>query len=72
VPEVITDQVSNFLIELGSSGVWSKPNGDSLALIGYLSFESDVEAVKSSVYNYLDELRALGFPVSEKKLICER
>jgi len=38
VPEVITDQVSNFLIELGSRGVWFKPNGDNLALIGYLSF----------------------------------
>ena len=41
VSETVADQVCNSLIKLGSSGVWCKPAGENIAVIGYLSDDSD-------------------------------
>ena len=65
VSEEIADQVSNFLIDSGSVGVWTKPKGDSLAVIGYLSDKSKSNIIRNSITRYLDELRKLGLVVGE-------
>jgi hypothetical protein len=67
VPETVADQVSNFLIELGSIGVWSRPAGENIAAIGYLSDNSDPDTINGSILQYLDELKMLGFQTGESK-----
>ncbi len=57
VSENVADQVSNFLIDSGSVGVWTKPKGGNLAIIGYLSDKSNSNIIRNSVTHYLDELR---------------
>jgi ribosomal protein L11 methyltransferase len=63
VSEAVSDQVSNFLIDLGSAGVWTKPQGDNLAVISYLSDKSESKVIRNSITRYLDELRKLGLNV---------
>ena len=63
VSENVSDQVSNFLIDSGSVGVWTKPGGDNLAVIGYLSDGSESNIIRNSITRYLDELRKLGLNV---------
>ncbi len=65
ISEEIADQVSNFLIESGSEGVWTKPVGENWAIIGYWSNDLDTTRIKSSISLYLDELRKLGLDVGE-------
>ncbi len=38
VPLGIADPVGNFLMDLGSKGVWFKPDVKGSAVIGYLSY----------------------------------
>jgi ribosomal protein L11 methyltransferase len=61
VPEEIADQMSNFLIELGSPGVWINPKGKNLIITGYLSEKSKSKYIKISLDCYLAELKDLGF-----------
>ncbi|MGB8657492.1 MAG: 50S ribosomal protein L11 methyltransferase [Candidatus Zixiibacteriota bacterium] len=68
VPEGIADQVSSLLMDLGSQGVWSKPDGEESILIGYLSNQSDGRAVADLILHYLDELRILGFDVGDSRV----
>ncbi len=68
VSEEIAEQTSNFLIELGSAGVWTKPKGDSLAVIGYLPDKSKSNIIRNSITRYLDDLRKLGLDVGEGKV----
>jgi ribosomal protein L11 methyltransferase len=68
VSEKITDQVSNYLIELGSQGVWINPNRENLAIIGYLSDESKTRDIETLIHRYLNELEALGFKTGKKKI----
>ena len=68
VPEEIADQVSNYLVELGSSGVWINPNGENLAITGYLSDKSTAKDIETSINRYLDELNALGFKTGKNRI----
>jgi ribosomal protein L11 methyltransferase len=61
VPEEIEDQMSNFLIELGSPGVWINPKGENSIITGYLSEKSKSKDIKISLNCYLAELKDLGF-----------
>jgi ribosomal protein L11 methyltransferase len=63
VPEGVEEQVSNFLTDLGSKGVWIQPAGGESEVIGYLSGESDVHTTRASILGYLDQLRELGYSV---------
>ena len=65
VSEAVSDQASNFLIDSGSVGVWTKPQGDKLAVIGYLSDKSESNIFRNYITRYLDELRKLGLDVGE-------
>lgn len=49
------------MIEVGSSGLWFKPDGDNLTVIGYLSNEVNPEDVESLILRYLNELKILNF-----------
>lgn len=60
--------MSNFLIELGSPGVWINLNGENLTITGYLSDKSKPKDIKTSITRYLDELRSLGFSTGKKRI----
>jgi ribosomal protein L11 methyltransferase len=68
VPEEIADQISNFLTELGSPGVWINPDRKDLAITGYLSDKSKPKEIKTSISRYLDELKALGFKTGKNRV----
>jgi ribosomal protein L11 methyltransferase len=68
VPQNIADPVSNFLVEIGSKGVWLKQAGENSHIIGYVSEEKESEAIKKSILLYLDELKRLGLKVGESKV----
>jgi ribosomal protein L11 methyltransferase len=72
IPEAIADQVSSFLIDLGSRGVWLEPRRGNIAVIGYLSGKADRKAARESTLRYLDELRRLGFEVGQGKVDLRR
>lgn len=63
VSEEVADQVSNFLIDSGSVGVWTKPKDNKLAIISYLSDKCKSNIIRNSITRYLDELRKLGLDV---------
>jgi ribosomal protein L11 methyltransferase len=63
VPESAEEQVSNFLTDLGSKGVWIQPAARESTVIGYLSCESDIQTTRASILRYLDQLRELGYNV---------
>ncbi|NIM96922.1 MAG: 50S ribosomal protein L11 methyltransferase [candidate division Zixibacteria bacterium] len=67
-PQLLADQVSNFLTDLGSKGVRFEPAGENLSVIGYLPEESETEVVRQSTLLYLAELKKLGFQVGECKI----
>jgi ribosomal protein L11 methyltransferase len=48
--------------------VWFKPDVKGSAVIGYLSDQTNAEAIKVSIQNYLDELKTLGFQVGQSKI----
>lgn len=68
IPQPIADQVSNFLTDLGSKGVRFEPAGENLSVIGYLTEESEPEAVRESISHYLGELKKFEFQVGECKI----
>ena len=68
VPQKTADPISSFLTDLGSNGVWFKPAGTNMAVVAYLSDESDAKSVKESILHYLDELKELGLPVEESEV----
>ncbi len=68
VPEEITDQVSNYLVELGSPGIWIKRRGKNLSITGYLSDKSKSKDIKTSINRYIDELKSLGFNAGKKRI----
>jgi ribosomal protein L11 methyltransferase len=68
VPEEIADQTSNFLIELGSTGIWINPEGEKLIITGYLPNGFKPQYIKTSISHYLDELVALGFKTRENTI----
>jgi len=68
IPEEIADQVSKYLVELGSQRAWINPNGENLAITGYLSDKSKPKEIKTSINRYLDELNALGFKTGKNKI----
>jgi ribosomal protein L11 methyltransferase len=72
VPESTEEQVSNFLTDLGSKGVWIQPDGRESTVIGYLSGESDIPTVRASILGYLDELRELGYNPEPGKIGLRR
>jgi ribosomal protein L11 methyltransferase len=72
ISRAVEDQVSSFLTDLGSTGVWLEPADDSLVVIGCLSGVSDTEAVRASVLRYLDELKGLGFEVGQGRVDLRR
>jgi ribosomal protein L11 methyltransferase len=72
IPEEIADQVSSFIIDLGSEGVWLEPRHGNVAVIGYLSGKPDAKAVEVSARGYLEELRKLGFQVGQSKVDLRR
>lgn len=72
IPEAVADQVSSFLIDLGSEGVCLEPRHGNIAVIGYLSGKADAKAVRESTLRYLDELRKLGFQVGQNKVDLRR
>ncbi|HEX7400954.1 MAG TPA: 50S ribosomal protein L11 methyltransferase [candidate division Zixibacteria bacterium] len=68
VPEEIADQISNYLVESGSQGVWINPHSENLAITGYLSDKSKPKDIKTSIIRYLDELRSLGFKTGKNRI----
>jgi ribosomal protein L11 methyltransferase len=68
VPQKIADQVSNFLVEIGSKGVWLKQAEENSYVIGYFSEDKEPEVIKKSILLYLDELKRLGLKVGESKV----
>jgi ribosomal protein L11 methyltransferase len=68
VPQNIADPVSNFLVEIGSKGVWLKQAEENSHIIGYISEEKEPAAIKKSILLYLDELKRLGLKVGESKV----
>jgi ribosomal protein L11 methyltransferase len=68
VPQNIADPVSNFLVEIGSKGVWLKQAEESSHIIGYVSEEKEPAAIKKSILLYIDELKRLGLKVGESKV----
>jgi ribosomal protein L11 methyltransferase len=72
VPQNIADPVSNFLVEIGSKGVWLKQAGKNPHIIGYVSGDREPEAIKKSILLYLDELKKLGFKLGRGKVHLRR
>jgi ribosomal protein L11 methyltransferase len=68
VPEEIADQISNFLTELGSEGVWINPDRKNLTITGYLSDKSKPKDIKTSIDRYLDGLKVLGFKTGKNRI----
>jgi ribosomal protein L11 methyltransferase len=68
VPQNIADPVSNFLVEIGSKGVWFKQAKKNSHIIGYVSEEKEPEAIKKSILLYIDELKRLGLKVGESNV----
>jgi ribosomal protein L11 methyltransferase len=68
VPQDIADPVSNFLVEIGSKGVWLKQAEENSHVVGYFSEEKESAAIKKSILLYLDELKRSGLKVGESKV----
>jgi ribosomal protein L11 methyltransferase len=72
VPESAEEQISSFLTDLGSRGVWIQSAAKDSTVIGYLSGESDIPTVRASILGYLDGLRELGYDVKPGKIDLQR
>jgi ribosomal protein L11 methyltransferase len=72
VPESAEEQVSNFLTDLGSKGVWIQPAARESTVIGYLSGESDIHVTRASILEYLDQLGELGYGAKPGKVDLRR
>lgn len=72
IPQSIADQVSSHLVDLGSKGVWTESAGEYLSVIGYLSDESKLQAIRESILHYLEGLKKLGFQVEQSKVALKR
>jgi ribosomal protein L11 methyltransferase len=72
VPESAEEQVSNFLTDLGSKGVWIQPAARESTVIGYLSGESDIQTTRASILGYLDQVRQLGYTVGSGEVDLHR
>jgi ribosomal protein L11 methyltransferase len=72
VPQGLEDQLSSFLIDLGSMGIWLEPAGEDVSVIGYLPVESETRAVREAIVNYLDDLRKLGFQLGEGRISLQK
>lgn len=72
VPQGLEDQLSSFLIDLGSMGTWLEPAGEDVSVIGYLPAESEAGTVRESIVNYLDQLRTLGLLPGEDNVCLQK
>jgi ribosomal protein L11 methyltransferase len=72
VPQGIEDQLSSFLIDLGSMGTWFEPVGEDVSVIGYLPSESETQVVRKAILDYLDGLRELGFQFGKGKINLQK
>lgn len=68
VPGEIADQMSNYLIELGSPGVWIYDNGENLSITCYLPDKSQSKDIKILISRYMEELKSLGFSTGKKNI----
>jgi ribosomal protein L11 methyltransferase len=72
VPQGLEDQLSSFLMDLGSMGTWLEPAGEDVSVIGYLPADSGTDVVREAIFNYLDDLKKLGFQTGEGKINLQK
>jgi ribosomal protein L11 methyltransferase len=72
IPQSLEDQLSSFLIDLGSMGTWLEPAGEDVSVIGYLPADSETGVIREAIVNYLDDLKRLGFEPGEGKINLQK